>query len=203
MPRHFSEEEKKKIKEKLLIAAKELFLLYGINKTNIVDITSKAGVGKGTFYSFFTSKGDIYMQLYSDEWKSVHHFLDEKYKFKKGAITDLILDYTFENRQLLMNHPLLSVIYDRQTLSLISEPAVAAQIVSFRELSDQWLIELIESWYEANHIQTTVKPEIISGMMRSLSYLNYHKDEIGENIFEDVIKNFASGITWIVTQTKE
>ena len=80
-----SVEEKKEIKNKLLDAARTLFLQFGINKTNIVDITDKAGVGKGTFYTFFKSKGDIYMQLYSEEWTLVHHVLDEKYKFRKES----------------------------------------------------------------------------------------------------------------------
>lgn len=203
MPRHFSESEKKEIKNKLLDAAKTLFLQFGINKTNIVDITDKAGVGKGTFYTFFKSKGDIYMQLYSEEWTLVHHVLDEKYKFRKGDISELLLDYIFENRGLLLNHPLLSVVYDRQTLTLISEASVAKRLAEFRELSDQKMVEMIESWYEANHIQSSVKPEIVSGMMRSLSYLNYHKDEIGEGIFDDVIQHLASGITLVVNQKRE
>ena len=53
MPRHFTSEEKIEIEEKLLAAAKELFIQYGVSKTNISDITDRAGVGKGTFYHFY------------------------------------------------------------------------------------------------------------------------------------------------------
>lgn len=31
-------------------------------------------------------------------------------------------------------------------------------------------------------------------MMRSLSYLTYHRDEIGEDIFEDVINTFMESM---------
>ena len=51
MPRHFSSEERIDIENRLIAAAKELFLQYGLNKTTISDITEKAHVGKGTFYS--------------------------------------------------------------------------------------------------------------------------------------------------------
>ena len=198
MPRHFTEEEREELRKKLLSSAKKLFLQYGLNKTTVSDITDEAKIGKGTFYSFFNSKGDIYLQLYAEEWTAVHNKMDKKYKNRKGSIDEIILDYIYENRKMIATHPILSTVHNRNALALISEPTVTEQLYSFKELSDSYLTELIKSWFVTNDIQTDVKPETVSGMMRSLSYLNYHKDEIGEDIFNDVIRNFAEGITYTI-----
>lgn len=198
MPRHFTDEEREQLRKKLLSSAKKLFLQYGLNKTTVSDITDEAKIGKGTFYSFFNCKGDIYLQLYAEEWTAVHDKMDRKYKNRKGPIDEIILDYIYENRKIVSSHPILSTVHNRNALALISEPTVTEQLYSFKELSDSRLTELIKSWFITNDIQTGVKPETVSGMMRSLSYLNYHKDEIGEDIFNDVIRNFAEGITYTV-----
>lgn len=195
MARHFSEAERAAIEKALLAAAKELFIRYGVNKTTISDITEMAGVGKGTFYHFFKSKGDIFMKLYEQEWRQIHDSLDEEHRNRKGALPDLMLDYIYENRTLILEHPLLSITYSRHTLSLISEEPVIARLVSFRDLAATRLQGIIVSWIESNGLEVTLDPAVISGMMRSLTYLNYHKDEIGEDIFEDVIRQLAEGIT--------
>lgn len=200
MPRHFTEKEKIELKKNLLNCAKDLFIQYGLNKTTITDITEAAGVGKGTFYLFFNSKGDIFLQLYSKEWIEAHEIIDANYLNRTGDIDQIILDYIYENREVLTGHPILSIIYTRNALSIISEPTVNKELHAFKELSDARLITLIKSWFATNHIESSISPEIMSGMMRSLSYLNYHKDEIGEEIFYDVIKRFAEGIASIVNK---
>lgn len=46
-------------RETLAEAACELFLEQGFESTSIVDITSRAGVSRSSFFNYFTSKGDI------------------------------------------------------------------------------------------------------------------------------------------------
>ena len=199
MPRHFTNEEKLVIEEKLLSAAKELFIQYGVSKTTISDITNRAGVGKGTFYLFYKSKGDIYVRLYWDEWVIIHDEIDAKYLGKKGRLEDLIVDYIYENRRQLFSHPIIANIYERDALAIISDKATNNRIASFAELAKGRLIIIIKSWLEANDIDCDVSPDVLSGMMRSVTYLTYHKDEVGEDIFADVIKNFALGISLVAT----
>lgn len=202
MPRHFNEAEREAIERKLVKSAKELFAQYGVSKTTISDITDRAKIGKGTFYLFFKSKGDIFLSSYVEEWSLVHEVIDSKYKNRKGNLPDLILEYIYENRNILLNHPILSIVYNRDTLALISNHSVTEQLDKFRKLGDDRLIDIIESWIQTNHIICNTDVAVISGMMRSLSYLNYHKDEIGEEKFEEVIRKLADGILLVVSQER-
>lgn len=199
MPRHFTSEEKIEIEARLLKAAKELFLQYGVSKTNISDITDRAGVGKGTFYLFYKSKGDIYMRLYWDDWNAIHDSIDQHYMGKKGRLEELILDYIYENRRQLFEHPIIANTYERDALALISDKATKNRLESFADHAKSRLIAIINSWIDANGIDCAVSPEVLSGMMRSISYLTYHKDEVGEDIFDEVVQSFARGISLVAT----
>jgi AcrR family transcriptional regulator len=50
-------------KNKLLTAAEEVFGTYGFHQTGIVEITQKAHVSLGTFYTYFESKDMIFADL--------------------------------------------------------------------------------------------------------------------------------------------
>ena len=53
------EGKKQEKRRALLDAAYELFLERGTSKTSVEDITSRAKVGKGTFYLYFADKGSV------------------------------------------------------------------------------------------------------------------------------------------------
>lgn len=141
------------------------------------------------------------MKVYIQEWGIVNDTIYSKYLNRKGELSELILEYIFENRQLMLSNPILSIAYNRNTLAMISDQSVLEQIEVFRRLSDSRLTDIIKSWITASNVTTNTEPAVISAMMRSLSYLNYHKDEVGEDVFDDVIKKFAQGITLIIKQT--
>src|SRR3990172_12939505 len=57
------EERAAQIRADLLAAAERLLAEKGVERTTITDITSEAGVGFGTFYNYFSSKGEVYQEL--------------------------------------------------------------------------------------------------------------------------------------------
>ena len=57
------EGKKQEKRRALLDAAYELFLERGTAKTSVEDITSRAKVGKGTFYLYFSDKGAVTQAL--------------------------------------------------------------------------------------------------------------------------------------------
>ena len=57
------EGKKQEKRRALLDAAYELFLERGAAKTSVEEITSRAKVGKGTFYLYFADKGAVTQAL--------------------------------------------------------------------------------------------------------------------------------------------
>lgn len=195
MGRPFSEKEREEKRQLILDKAEELFVKYGFVKITIQDITEAANIGKGTFYSFYKSKGALFVDIYAREWTRLQEHLLKKYKNMNGNLEDLVVLYIKENRKNLMENPVLSIIYNRDTLEHISDKYGRQGLIDFSELNKSVLIELLRSWTKDKEIELNIREEILSGMMRSLSYLIYHKDEIGDDIFEEVIQTFIDAIS--------
>ncbi|MDN6640459.1 MAG: TetR/AcrR family transcriptional regulator, partial [Tetragenococcus sp.] len=51
-------------KQTLFDAARTLFLEQGFKKTNIAAITKQANVAVGTFYKYYSSKEEIFYEVY-------------------------------------------------------------------------------------------------------------------------------------------
>lgn len=199
MPKHFKPEEKEKIRRNLIIAGKKLFIKYGFSKTTITDITQEATIGKGTFYLFFETKGDIFVEIYTEEWIKVSNLMKKKFLNKKGELSDLIEEYIYDNKKHIFKQPLLSIVYDRDALNAITDKGAHAKLARFAKLSNEKLKIIVNSWIEANHIDMSLSPEMIVGMMSSLSFLNFHREAIIGVDYDEMLKYLIDGISLVVS----
>ena len=79
-------EDNKKIKrEAILDAAFLLFTTKGLTKTSVADITSAAGVAKGTFYLYFKDKYDLRDKLIVDKSNELFQRAEEETKSREMA----------------------------------------------------------------------------------------------------------------------
>ena len=78
MPR-FSELERERIRQKLMVEGERLFTTFGIKKVSIDEIVRAAGIAKGTFYAFYPSKEHLYMDIAGNQqsrmWREMDAFL--------------------------------------------------------------------------------------------------------------------------------
>lgn len=61
--RGFSQEEREDIHRELVRVGREQFIKYGPERTRVKDITDPVGIAKPTFYQFFDSKGELYLEV--------------------------------------------------------------------------------------------------------------------------------------------
>ncbi|MFC1855360.1 TetR/AcrR family transcriptional regulator [Thermodesulfobacteriota bacterium] len=61
-----NEEEKIPTRKKILLAAEEVFSESGFHKTLVEDIAHKAKLGKGTIYTYFKTKKELFQSLIFD-----------------------------------------------------------------------------------------------------------------------------------------
>lgn len=86
MPRAFKEEEKEKIRAKLLEAGRSCFLRYGLKKTTIEDVVHPAGIAKSSFYLFFESKEALYIEIMFEQ---IPTMMDRLIEVSFGATSDV------------------------------------------------------------------------------------------------------------------
>ena len=101
------------IEKNLLDAATKLFTENGYKKTKVSQITKEANVGTGTFYNYFDSKDDIFLEIYlirHDDMKKEMTRLISKDKKAIEIIEDILR--TFLNR--MKEDPILKLFLNKE-----------------------------------------------------------------------------------------
>lgn len=192
MGRQFSEAEKVDIRELLITKGKELFGARGLKKTTIDDITRDVGIAQGSFYAFFNSKEELYFEILEMEekelWKSLQSHLHEiqldRKNFKQFLSTSL---------NLIHKNPFIrDLVQNNSYQKLLTKIPVSKMK---RHLEDETSI-LTQSFYsyQREGMMVKVEPRVLAGLFHGLFLLYLHKEDIGNDIFQDVI-NLLLGLT--------
>ncbi|MCR5214426.1 MAG: TetR/AcrR family transcriptional regulator [Eubacterium sp.] len=93
-PRVFTEEEREKLRELMLDQAIPLLEEYGLKHMSVDKITSKVGIGKSTFYNFFSSKEEYVSYALEHNRKKLLDNLDKQFpqgkKMKPAEIYNML-----------------------------------------------------------------------------------------------------------------
>lgn len=96
---------KKTKKDEIIESAIDLMYLNGYQDTKVEDITHKAGVAKGTFYTYFNTKEDLIVSIIEDGakkyWEMGEKFVIEKKGVRENlkGLAILELRYAIENQR--------------------------------------------------------------------------------------------------------
>ncbi|CAN5687864.1 TetR/AcrR family transcriptional regulator [soil metagenome] len=184
----FTAVEKAHIREQLLEAGRELFGRHGLKKTSLDDLTGAAGIAKSSFYRFFGSKEELYLELLveergrlrgeisSDSFAGSRNGREAVEHFMRAVVEE------FETNPLtrrLVTHP-----EEWQTVVRRVPPELLEANV---EDSTEAVGAFIRQGQEAGMISTG-KPEVMAGLIRSVVVLGLHKDDIGRDIYPAVLE---------------
>ncbi len=86
--------KKIKTKVKVLKVAKELFLSKGYNDTTVAQITKDANIGVGTFYNYFRSKSEIFLETFNGHPEKLAQYTKEIVDNPDDNILETIIKLT-------------------------------------------------------------------------------------------------------------
>ncbi len=201
MPKHFSEQEKEAIRNELLSVGLEQFEHFGFNKTNVDDITEKVGIAKGSFYNFFSSKGDLFMEIYSQERQKV-----QKYALRhlKNNTTDDIDELVKKYFDILYNarkkRPILNIVYESEVFSAITNRQVKQRLSEYNDIINEQMCELIQGWLDARG-RYSIDARTITYLMRSVNFLQFHEDAIGPEMYEKTVYTLIEAVAQLVKRS--
>jgi len=201
MPKHFTEEEKKRICQELLSTGLELFEKYGISKTNVNDITEQVGISKGSFYAFFASKGDLFMEIYRLERERAHAEVFAEVTDDEHDFGYLIKKYTEKMYIRMKESRILSIIYDFEGLKMISDKSVKERLFLFNERTTQQLADMIQFWMERDG-PYEIDAIIATKMLRSINFLRFHDYVFGMEDFEKMVGMLTEAVIDYIKDTR-
>lgn len=193
-------------REELLRCGYTLFAERGFKDTNVADITKMAGMATGTFYNYFISKDQLFMEIY----------LKENAKLKKSILESLDLDadpfpvmkkMMFLNLQGMQSNPILKEWYNREAFSRIEETFRKEKGIDSVDFLYDTFIEVVKKWQAAGKMRNDIDSGMIMAIFSALITVEVHKDEIGFQYFPEVLDYMSefimSGLTAGANQPKE
>ena len=200
MARAFTEEEKAHIQLRLLEMGRTLFLSQGMKKTSIEELTQPLGIAKSTFYLFFESKEDLYLELLMQERARLEQQV-------MAASFDTTVDmcealtrfmhvvvHEMERSELtrrLMTHP--------EEFELLTRRGSSQQLAAHIQDSLVKIRPFIQRGQESGQIIESSPETIVGVLLAVIRLLTFHKGTILQDAYPGVrdllINLVVSGLT--------
>ncbi len=189
MPKGFSDEEKEIIKNQLIKTATEMFGIYGLQKTNVEEITDAVGIAKGSFYSFYNSKEELFLDvlkqtetvLIKEMGTILKTFkLDPKAKFRE------LINFHIKMPK---EHPIIHQVSDKKTRTLLIRKLQGNDKLNQALDTYDYLPMFIKEWQKKGYI-IDEDPEIVAGVLKSIFTIGLDDEiiaYIGKDKFPKII----------------
>ncbi|USG66938.1 TetR/AcrR family transcriptional regulator [Brevibacillus ruminantium] len=187
MAKKFSEEEKTIIRGKLMEQAHHCFSTLGLKKTSVVDLTRAAGIAQGSFYLFFDSKEELYLEILQQEEAEIHRQLLERYWSTEKLIRESFRQFLRESFTIMETNPLLRQLHEEETMNTLLRKWPKEKLEELFESDARSFAPLIRHMQESGVISREHDPEVIVSLIRSVVLLTLHKKQIGDEIFAPTI----------------
>ncbi|MGY3749924.1 TetR/AcrR family transcriptional regulator [Vagococcus acidifermentans] len=89
MPK-ISDDKKRENMNGILSNAKQLFILNGYKDVSVDDICKKSGISKGSFYTYFKSKEELFLEI-AKESEEMKHFYSKLQNDSEGVFEEIAL----------------------------------------------------------------------------------------------------------------
>lgn len=183
MPKGFSDKEKELIRQKLIEAGKEIFGRYGFKKASIDEAVSKAGISKGAFYLFFTSKELYFMEVLESIEQKFRTGLEPIISDKTLAPQKRFKLYLQKSMEFVELNPLLAKI-KRQELEVIMLNLPPEKLNKHLEADTDFLLRFLTDLRAEAGYTTPIPEKAVSGFFHSLFFIFLHKDELGAGEYQ-------------------
>lgn len=194
----FSDEERKRIRERLLTEGRELFAQYGLQKTTIGDLTDAVGIANSTFYQFFDAKTNLYVEVLEREGEKITPKLLAPLEENDDPETAIVAFLTTLMDEIETNPLIRTVMLEQEERDRIEKSRTAAERRQNREESLGYILPYVEKWYEAGEVSGP-DARTVASAIRAVSMLTLHQEDIGEELYPEtrdlVIRSVASGLT--------
>jgi AcrR family transcriptional regulator len=180
-----SAEQRKQIHETLLTKSKDLFIQYGFSKTSIDDIVNECGIAKGSFYSYYPTKEELFYAVLRREEEIKNKIIAEVMS-ESLPPKELLIRFFDISFKAIEENAFFQSLYQRGEYEKIVKRLP-------KELIEDHAKEDLESSLDfVKFLQgkgvTEEDPEILIGLFRIIMMLPLHREEIGEQTFLKTIK---------------
>ncbi len=178
----FSSEEQEKVREALIEAGKRHFAHYGIRKTTVDMLCTAANIAKGTFYRFYPSKEELFMDLIEEEEQEIHRSIERQ--LAEANSFEKVQEAIVETFRRTSRNGLLGLLIESGELALLARKLPEERLRTHRE-GDRDLSSAVIATLEQHGYPPKISADLIAAMLRGLFTVTFHREEVGSDIFPE------------------
>lgn len=187
MPKAFSEKEKEQIKNQILETAVELFHDKGTKSINIQELTRRAGIAQGSFYSFWKDKDALVMDVMLYRSRQKLDIAEKEFEASLhdpiGFLSESIYRYSMDLLNKCREQPVYSQSFAILSRSnSLSENRVGA-------IYKEFLSKLATYWVEHNAVQSVDVQGLIN-VITACPVLLSNAGQFDPEYFDEIFKSF-------------
>lgn len=169
-------------KAEILRCGRELFSANGFKDTNVSDITKKAGIAAGTFYLYYPSKDELFIEIYNEE----------NIRLKREIMSALDLDgdpMAVIGEMIRLNYegmtanPILREWYNRDVFTRIERKFREQNGLEKVDFMYASFTEVVKKWQADGKMRADIDYDMVMAIFAAIVNVDTHKEEIGLNYF--------------------
>jgi AcrR family transcriptional regulator len=193
----FTESEKEQIRQCLLTKGKELFIQHGLSKTSIDDLVQACGIGKGSFYKFYSSKEELFYVIINNQ-EEIRNRLIVEHLRENLPPKELLSSFFHLALQLADENPLLQQWFQEGEAERITRKLPRHLIEEFSQDNVNKGILFVQTLIQRGVLREE-DPEVIVGVTQAILMLRLFKEKLGNDLFPKImdliIDYIAEGLT--------
>jgi AcrR family transcriptional regulator len=175
-------EDKKTV---LFNCAKELFATRGFKDTNVADITKQAGFSVGTFYNYYPSKDQLFVEILEQETALLMKHIMKSVNLDDDPVK-LIKQLLVLNMEGMLSNPILSQWYNPDVFNKIEKLFREEDGLQAMDFLYQDFLRLVRKWQSEGKMRNDISSEMIMAIFGAIIRIGYHKEEIGLQYFPEL-----------------
>ncbi|WP_137283697.1 TetR/AcrR family transcriptional regulator [Halorussus salinisoli] len=201
----FDADERERIRRRLRETGRDLFARYGLDKTTVADLTEPAGIANGTFYRFYDSKDELYVEILREEGERLAEEIIAE-SFDRVGDDDEALDpedaivafLTLRCEEIETN-PLVRRLVVDDDLSRLMAQFGDEELRAEQAESLSYVVPYVEEWQARGEFREG-DPEVLAAAMGVVKFVAYHEDDFHDEAFyravrDALVETVAAGLT--------
>ncbi|MGI5860158.1 MAG: TetR/AcrR family transcriptional regulator [Tepidanaerobacteraceae bacterium] len=187
MARGFTERERDIIRNDLIETGRELFGTYGLKKTSIEDLTTGVGIAQGSFYTFFKSKEELYLEVIDREGELIKQkFLKEDKRIER-LTRESFKTFFKKALEVVNSNPILKQVFLEEEVDLLIRKIPPEKMKEYNMRFQNDFLPLIKKWQQEGSV-IDHKPEVIVAVLQTMYHPILHKKDFDDEVFEEMIE---------------
>lgn len=171
---------------------KELFSSQGFKDTTISDIAKKAGIGVGTFYNYYTSKEDLFIEIYAKENEQLKKEIFQSLDLNQDPVS-IVKELVKRNIKAINGNPILKQWYNPSFYRKLEKMYHEVDIKRNHCVTNMYQ-DLFKEWKKDGLIREDIEDDMMMAFLDALISIDTHKEEIGIHHFPQIILYLAEFI---------